>query len=337
MNILIITWSGDNQTFDLVANAIEAKGGTVYRFDTDLYPTSLMMSATYIENERRLKLKGPNLDVDLNTIDAIWYRRSRLGNEIPRDLEKQLYDASLKESRLTYKGMIASLGKFSIDPYHKISHTENKQLQLQIAADIGLEIPKTLITNDAEEVKAFHKEIQAPLITKMQHSFAVYEDGKENVVFTNVLTEDDFDDLEGLEICPMTFQEKIEKKVELRVTIVGDQVFTASIDSSATDRAKTDWRRDGLLLIDTWEKYPLPKDIEKKMLKVMDRLGLNYGAADIIVTPDDRYIFLEVNPSGEFFWLDQLFDGEISQALADVLLDKGHRRTNNILIEDDWI
>ena len=78
--------------------------------------------------------------------------------------------------------------------------------------------------------------------------------------------------------------------------------------------------------------YDLPENIKTKLLSLMDRLGLNYGAADVIVTPDERYVFLEVNPAGEFFWLDKLFEGQISEAIADVLLNPALRRENTIQI-----
>lgn len=337
MNVLIISWSGDNESVALVTKAIEAKGGKAYRFDTDLYPTQLMMSAGYDGAQRTLRLKGKNLDLDLaKDIDAIWYRRLRVAQGLPKELDKQLYTASLEESKKTFAGMLGSMKKFTLDPYHKVRHTENKQMQLQIAAELGLEIPRTLFTNDAEAVKEFYHSVKSPLITKMQHSFAVYDDeGRENVVFTNEITEEHLEDLDGLDFCPMTFQEKVEKKVELRITVAGDKVFTAAVDSSLSERSKTDWRRDGVGLENAWKPYELPQEVETKLLKLMDELGLNYGAADIIVTPDDRYVFLEVNPAGEFFWLDRLFGGKISEALADVLLDKAPRRTNNIQVLAD--
>ena len=58
----------------------------------------------------------------------------------------------------------------------------------------------------------------------------------------------------------------------------------------------------------------------------MDRLDLNYGAIDIIVTPDGRHVFLEINPVGEFFWLELRPGFAISDAIADVLLGKCARR-----------
>ncbi|PSB57762.1 MvdD family ATP-grasp ribosomal peptide maturase, partial [Chamaesiphon polymorphus CCALA 037] len=66
--------------------------------------------------------------------------------------------------------------------------------------------------------------------------------------------------------------------------------------------------------------YTLPADVEAKLLQFMEYFGLNYGAIDIIVTVDGRYVFLEVNPVGEFFWLELYAGLPISNAIADLLL-----------------
>jgi len=333
MNVLIITHSEDNQCIETVTESITAKGGKVYRFDTDKYPTEYMMSAGYgTDHKPQLRLSGPNFNIDLNTdIDAVWYRRIRIGGDLPADMDRSLKMPSITESKRTFYGMLDSLGKFTFDPYIKMRYTENKQLQLQLAQEVGLDIPETLFTNDATAVKAFHNKLQKPLITKMQHGFAIERDGQEHVVFTNELSAKDIDNLEGLDLCPMTFQEKVEKQLELRVTIVGNRVFTAAIDSKVSKGSEIDWRREGFKTLDNWIPYELPKDIEEKMLQMMDTLGLNYGAADILLTPDGRYLFLEINPAGEFFWIDRILDNQISDAIAEVLLGIGKRRTNDIL------
>jgi len=333
MNVLIITYTGDNNCIKTVTESIEAKGGKVYRFNTDKYPTQYMMKAEFSAGKTpSLRLSGPNFDINLSEdIDAIWYRRIRIGGEFSPDMDRQLRIPSIAESKSTFYGMLNSLGKFTFDPFTKMRYAENKQMQLQLAQQVGLEIPETLITNDADAVKAFYNRLKKPLITKMQHAFAVYRDGDEQVVFTNEIGEKDMDDLEGLNICPMQFQEKVEKKLELRITVVGDKVFAAAIDSKSLKGSELDWRREGHNTLQAWVPYELPEDIKNKLLQMMEILGLNYGAADILLTPDDRYLFLEINPAGEFFWIDMFMDNKISDAIADVLLGRGKRRTNNII------
>jgi glutathione synthase/RimK-type ligase-like ATP-grasp enzyme len=79
-------------------------------------------------------------------------------------------------------------------------------------------------------------------------------------------------------------------------------------------------------MIQDWRHYQLPLEVEEKILRLMDYFSLNYGAIDIILTPDGRHVFLELNPSGEFFWLERTPGLPISQAIADLLLGHSARR-----------
>jgi glutathione synthase/RimK-type ligase-like ATP-grasp enzyme len=79
-------------------------------------------------------------------------------------------------------------------------------------------------------------------------------------------------------------------------------------------------------MIQDWQPYELPREVEEKILRLMDYFVLNYGAIDIIVTPDGRHVFLEINPVGKFFWLERCPGLPISDAIADVLLGLAQRR-----------
>ncbi|MDF5737759.1 MULTISPECIES: MvdD family ATP-grasp ribosomal peptide maturase [unclassified Nostoc] len=319
MTVLIITYSQDNESIPLVIQAIEAQGGKAFRFDTDRFPTEVQLDVYYGATEQVI-LSADDQKLDLSEVSAVWYRRIAIGSKIPTTMDKQMRQASIQESRVTIQGMIASIQGFHLDPLPNIRRAENKQLQLQVARKIGLDTPRTLTTNNPQAVKQFAQECELGMITKMLSSFAIYdEQGREKVVFTNPISSEDLDNLDGLRFCPMTFQEKIPKAVELRTIIVGSNVFTAAVDSQALDKARYDWRRQGIALLDAWELYSLPQDVEEKLLKLMVEFGLNYGAIDIILTPDGRHIFLEINPVGEFFWLERCPGLPISHAIAEVL------------------
>jgi glutathione synthase/RimK-type ligase-like ATP-grasp enzyme len=164
------------------------------------------------------------------------------------------------------------------------------------------------------------------MITKMLSSFAIYEGGKELVVFTNPVKPENLADLSGLRLCPATFQEMLPKSLEIRATVVGQRVMSAAVDSQVSTRATHDWRRDGVRMLQDWKPYQLPVEVEEKILRLMDYFSLNYGAVDIILTPDGKHIFLELNPCGEFFWLERSPGLPISDAIADVLLGHAARR-----------
>ncbi len=324
MTVLIVTFSQDNESIPLVIKAIEARGENAFRFDTDRFPTEVQLDIYSGDSERVIITDGEQ-KLDLSEVSSVWYRRMRYGQKIPNTMDKQYRDASIEETRRTVRGMIASLKGFHFDKMSNVDLTNNKQLQLQVAREIGLFTPRTLTSNNPEAVKQFAQECKDQgIVTKMLSSFAIYDDqGREHVVFTNPVTNEDLEHLEGLRFCPMTFQENIPKTLELRTTIVGHRVFTAAVDSQKLEGSTFDWRKEGKALVKDWEPYRLPEDVEKKLLKLMAYFGLNYGAIDIIVTPDGRHVFLEINPVGEFFWME-LFSPHfpISQAIAEVLLTK---------------
>ena len=328
MAVLIITHSDDNESVARVAEAIARKGGNTIRFDTDRYPTDVRLTAYYdTTGDERLTFTNEEAEFDLRTVTAIWHRRINLGARLPTQLDKQLRRASIGEASAAAHGMLASLKAFRMDHLHHIRHAENKQLQLQVARELGLDIPRTLTTNDPAAVHAFANGCEGGIVTKMLSSFAIYEEGKELVVFTNPVKTEDLADLSGLNLCPATFQESLPKSLEIRATVVGQRIMSASIDSQTSTRATHDWRRDGVRMIEEWRPYQLPREIEERILRLMDYFSLNYGAIDIILTPNGKHVFLELNPCGEFFWLERSPGLPISEAIADVLLDLSPRRS----------
>ena len=116
--------------------------------------------------------------------------------------------------------------------------------------------------------------------------------------------------------------QKLEKKLELRITMVGQKIFPAALYTADDPLAKDDWKR-GRLLKMKHEIYKLPNEIEAKCQDLMQKLGLNYGAIDLIVTPDNQYVFLEVNPSGAWGWIEGRLGFPISEAIADLLIREG--------------
>lgn len=325
MSILIVTHSDDNDSVARVIEALARKGGHAIRFDTDRYPTGVRLTAYYGATDH-LTLTTDEGEFDLREVTAVWHRRLNFGAQIPASLDKQLRYASLGETSAAAHGMLASLKAFRMDDVRHIRHAEHKQLQLQVARELGLDTPRTLTTNDPAAVRAFAKSCEDGMITKMLSSFAIYEEGQELVVFTNPVKPEDLADLSGLSLCPATFQELLPKALEIRATVVGRRVMSAAVDSQISARAEHDWRRDGVRMIQDWRPYQLPLEVEEKILRLMDHFSLNYGAIDIILTPDGRHVFLELNPCGEFFWLERTPGLPISDAIADVLLGHAPRR-----------
>lgn len=322
--ILIITHSRDNECVANVTRFLEEQDAEVIRFDVDRYPTEASLSTVFKDGRFQILLQVDGKTTHLEDITAAWFRRAyRLGQGLPEVLAKEYLAAAIGEVKHTLFGMIEGLDCFQLGTSSLYRRLDSKEMQLKKAVACGLQIPATCISNDPVQVKAFVESLGKPAISKMQSSFAIYRDDTEHVVFTNEVNPGDLGDVDSIQYCPMTFQEKIEKKLELRITIVGKDVYAFSIDSQKEDNAKTDWRKEGVALIDQWQPYTLPASVQQSLLQLMEELDILYGAIDVIVTPDDQYYFLEVNAAGEFFWIDRLCENKISQSIARLLLDKG--------------
>ncbi|MFN0165974.1 MAG: MvdC/MvdD family ATP grasp protein [Bryobacteraceae bacterium] len=319
MSILLVTRSDDNDSVRMVADALRHRGETPVRLNTDLYPESVRISTRYCgDHSQRILIDESGKRFDLGDMTALWYRRFFAGGSLPADLG-DMREPSVNEARRTLYGVIAAMGCFELDPLTAVRKTDHKELQLKLAHAHGLDTPRTLFTNDPAEALRFYEELGGRVVTKMQSSFAIYRGDEEMVVFTNPVKPEDLRDLSGLRYCPMTFQERVEKRLELRATVVGRMVFTSSIDSQRSEKTSVDWRRDGIGLIDDWKPYTLPRLVEEGLLAVMEEFGLNYGAADFIVNPEGRHVFLEINAGGEWFWLQRNPGLPIAEALASVL------------------
>lgn len=333
--ILIITHSKDNECVEIVSEKIKKFNGLPIRFNVDEYPLKYSISSCYENNEWKVYLDYQGVRVSIHDVESVWYRRSHnLGSGLSDVLEKEFVSSAHGEIRTTLFGMLESLNCFQISKFSQYRRLDSKEEQMKIASYLGLKVPETCITNNPQEAKRFVQERPNGVISKMQSSFAIMKDGVENVVFTNIVKEEDLNDIDSLQYCPMQFQEKLEKKLELRVTIVGDKIFSFAIDSQKSDNAKIDWRKEGNSLLNDWVPYELPLEIKEKLLQMMDVYQVNYGAIDIIVTPDDEYYFLEINSAGEFFWLDRLIDGAISEQISKVLLGDVYRRYTRVLEEN---
>ncbi|GEN68755.1 MvdD family ATP-grasp ribosomal peptide maturase [Chryseobacterium rhizosphaerae] len=329
--ILIITHTADNFSIEKVTEYIGKNGCEVIRFDVDLYPLQNKLSTVFQDGEWVSILETQEVKYRLDDIAAIWYRRAyNIGKGLRDELEAKFYGAAMGEIRNTIFGFIESVDVYSLGKPSVYRRLDSKEEQLKVADKIGLKIPETCLTNNPEEARKFILKHQN-VVAKMQTGFAIYEDGVENVVFTNVVSEDRLEELDSLLYCPMQFQKMIEKKKELRVTIVGRDVYAFEVDSQQFEDSKVDWRKDGVNLIDKWVRTELPGDVEEKLLELLDVYNVDYGAIDIIVSPEDEYFFIEINAAGEFFWLDNLTEENlISKSIADVLCDKAPRRNNMV-------
>lgn len=120
---------------------------------------------------------------------------------------------------------------------------------------------------------------------------------------------------------PVIYQPNVPKLFDVRVTIVGEEIFAAAIDSQVEPTARTDWRQTAHDL--KHERHSLPIEVERGCLRLMRELGLVFGALDFVLTPDGRYVFLEINPNGQWLWIEDKLGFPITRQVAAWLMRTG--------------
>ena len=230
--------------------------------------------------------------VDLDQVQTVWHRR-RFHPELPARASELDWRYYRREWNEMLTGVLASMGAWFVnDP--NAQDAAVKPLQLRIAEQLGLRIPDTLITNDPLAAEAFvdrhagqaiHKALAPP-----QHRFLA----------TAKWSEKDRAFLGDLALSPVIFQELVTDCRELRITVVGEQLFAAQF-------------HPGVGLIDGrlntaahYRPHPLPVDVAATLLALMKRLGLVFSTIDMKLTDDGQYVFLELNPMGQFLYVEIL-------------------------------
>lgn len=208
--------------------------------------------------------------------------------------------------------------RFWVNNVYRIREAENKIHQLRLAKKVGFTVPDTILSNELQKVRYFYNENHQDCIIKPVRSGGMGESA-EKVIFTSKLEK--LPDEGQIEAFPLYLQERIEKQADLRVITIGDNIYCAKIDSQSEEIARIDWRKGSERLTHT--VYELPKSIKEKCFEITHGLGLNYSAIDLILTPDDDFVFLECNPNGQWAWLEERLGFPISRDIVEMLETQG--------------
>ncbi|EBA7188296.1 RimK-like protein [Salmonella enterica subsp. salamae] len=259
-----------------------------------------------------LRVKGEYVDVETSNVKSVWFRqpvflRNTPGRSI--DINEQL---SLSQWNAFLRGLMVFDKAYWMNWPQATYAAESKPYQLMIAKKIGFSVPQTIISNSL----GFEKLLSTKFIIKSMDTVLLKENDDCYFTYTSKVNPADFT-LDKTKQAPITFQEYIEDKLDIRVTIVGSKVYAVAIKSNG-NAISDDWRtlkKEDLEYVD----IELPVRIKKLCIEYLKLLGLNYGAIDFIKTKDE-YIFIEINPTGEWGWLSndkREIDYDIAKKLSE--------------------
>jgi glutathione synthase/RimK-type ligase-like ATP-grasp enzyme len=310
MTALIVSSLADPHACAVLA-ALSERGTRAELLDLADYPVKLTFTLSYVNGERRLRLKRPaEGDLDLMAVRSVWWRRPR-AFVLPETLRDPTHRRlALSEASTAFSGAYEAMNAMWINPPARDAVASHKSYQLAVAQDLGLEIPSTVMTSDPEEAREFWRECDGDVVYKQ---FIALPDAWSE---TRRLGEAETKATDAaIRLAPVIFQRHVQAVADLRITIVGDEVFAAAADVR-------DLEYDVDVRLNRNPRHiacKLPNEVTERLHAMMRRLGLVYGAIDMRLTEDGRYVFLEINPAGQFLYIEEATGQPITAAMAACL------------------
>lgn len=324
--ILFLTASPDPHVAR-VDGVLKKRGIQTLRLDSNTTSEKQQIEFTFqfqphfsiVQNGRR---------VSLSNIRSMWYRKPQLWFTKYFRISPQealAIDFKRLEVNQAYKEIMISgvdSGIFQVSNIESLARANNKLNQLIVAGRMGFAVPKSLVTSSEEKMASFIKQHGGEVVIKNLKSTEVRYGFLEKSFFTYSLRLKEFNKWRKLAAFdyPVFLQEKIKKQFELRITVIGRRVLACSLDSQSHSEGRIDWRRVDERKI-KHELFKLPAKIEKQCLALCSYYGLQFGAIDMAVTPDGKFVFFEINPNGQYLWIENLTGITLSEFMADLLMD----------------
>lgn len=307
--VVIFTKSRDFHAF-AVGAGLQNFGVDAVLISGHQFPTKLCLSFeisdSYLERFSIESMAGRD---NLNPI-SVWYRRRSepsIDNFVNLDLSPQDMSFAHRESHAGFSGLLGALGEQAVwvNPYGASSLAEHKPLQLSLAKKVGFSIPRSIVSNNPEDIKRFlstgrryiYKPFKAGYWNDTELGFLRLPTSEVNLA---ILPSDEY-----LRLTPGIYQEKIDKKYEVRANIFGRYCIAVRINTQQGSTASIDWRTANHKSL-SLSLIELPSNIYKSCLAIMAELGIVFGCFDFIVSENGSYIFLEVNAAGQFLWIEDV-------------------------------
>lgn len=317
--ILIISNKSD-LTSDFIVKRLKERNIKFYRFNTEELTKSISISLDFKADLYQLFDSNTNQIINLKEFTSVYFRRPEMPTLGSEGLSIGEVDFLKSEIMFTLEGVYKILRKaYWVSPLYSIREAENKIYQLELAKSLGFNIPDSIISNSYEQTKEFFTRNENKCIIKPIKSGLIEDKRESKIVFTSII-EAIPENKSKIDEFPSFFQNCIEKKGDVRVTMVGEQVFATLIHSQGFKDTQTDWRRGEKTL--SHSRIELPTDLKNKCVSLLKALDLRFGAIDFVLDKYDEFKFLEINPNGQWAWIEKQTGYQISNEIVNLLDDE---------------
>ena len=307
--ILICSKEEDPHTVK-VAAILSSRSEDYFILDTSTFPGSLSLTGSFGNGSSELRLQtSRGKSIRLSDIKSFWWRRPQPMEIDPRIENPQSRAFAFQECVSALYGALECCEALWVNDISRDTTAEYKPLQLKLARRHGFQIPQTLITNAPEEAVDFWNVHEGKVVYKAFN--------QRGLIWrpTRVLREEDFPVLHNLRHAPVIFQSVVPGIRDVRVTVIGERVFATEFDIEHLDNVDYRMAMTEIPCL----PHELPSELEQGILAFMNTLGLEYGGIDFRLTRDGEYVFFEINPDGEFMYLEDRTGQPIAAAIADHL------------------
>jgi ATP-GRASP peptide maturase of grasp-with-spasm system len=254
--------------------------------------------------------------------NRVWHRRAKR-NLIPKEINDSLFLNYLKKEEDPVNKAIEKIaieinrGNYLGGYYEEEQH--NKLYDLHLANRCGLKIPVTLVTTNKKDLLEFKKQHHKIITKAIKYPF-FYKNSNEyyNCNGTFFVKQKDIDNLNAYFFVSV-FQSYVEKKIEIRIFFFKNNYYPMAIFSQNDEKTKIDFRNYNTKKPNRCVPFKLPNEILQKLKKIMNYKKMSTGSIDLIVTPKNEFVFLEVNPQGQFHWLSESCNYYIEKNIAQDL------------------
>jgi len=308
--MLFILTNSKDVTASYLVPALEKSGIPFVRFDTDL----VLRTATMEFDAGHPKLRLNGCWHEPAQISNIWYRRPE---EFKTEGTEDTPEAKYARGEWTefLENFFAHVPKARWMNHPSANAGASRKLeQLSVAAHLGIKVPDTLVTQEPEKLKAFYAKHQGCIIAKPLSTGYVERRKSEadSLIYTSRLDATDLESLDELSVCPTLFQQFVEKDYDVRITVVDSALVAVKLEAKESDGTqRCDIRRNNMVDV-IHSPIDLPVHVTAGIWKLVKKYSLRFAAIDMVVSVTGDWLFLEINPNGQWAWIDQKADTNIA-------------------------
>lgn len=313
--VLMLAATDDGEAVT-VAEVLRGRGVEVAWLDTGWFPGSASVSAGLYRDGWYGVIETPEATISLSRVASVYYRQPP-PFVLPEQMTGPERRFATTEARFGLGGLLASIPARWVSHPSRVADAEYKPVQLAAAARCGLKAPHTLMTNDPDEAAGFIESAPRPGVVykAIMHSL-ISESDEVKLIYTTPLDRFPGGADERIRLTMHQFQYNINKAFDVRLVATDLACFAIAIHTDDAG-ARQDWRTGYGAL--RYEQIPAPDDVAKKCRALLSSLGLRLGVFDFSVGLDGAWYYLEVNPAGQWAWLEDATGAPIAAAIADTL------------------